>query len=94
MVYIKYMKIELKKFGKILTSRPAGKEAFAAIRPLLDADADIVEIDFDDIISIGPSWADEFFGALKEMYGAEKIKYLPSDNKSVVETLKIIEGDI
>ncbi|MEX0877271.1 MAG: STAS-like domain-containing protein [Candidatus Spechtbacterales bacterium] len=88
------MKIELKKFGKILTSRPAGKEAFAAIRPLLDADADIVEIDFDDIISIGPSWADEFFGALKEMYGAEKIKYLPSDNKSVVETLKIIEGDI
>lgn len=83
------MRIELKKFGRVLTSRPAGKEAFLAIRPTLDPSADIIEIDFSGVISLAPSWADEFFTALKAMYG-ERIKYLSSDNPSVVETLKII----
>lgn len=83
------MRIELKKFGKVLTSRPAGKEAFAAIRPTLDTNADIVEIDFSDIISLGPSWADEFFTALKNMY-KDRVKYLPTDNQSAIETLKIL----
>jgi len=84
------MRIELKKFGKVLTSRPMGKEAFAAIRPTLDPNADAVEIDFSDIISLSPSWADEFFTALKDMYG-NRIKYLPTDNLSVIETFKILE---
>jgi len=84
------MRIELKKFGRVLTSRPAGKEAFAAIRPILDPNADTVEIDFSGIISLAPSWADEFFTALKGMY-KDRVKYLPSDNPSVAETLKILE---
>jgi hypothetical protein len=84
------MRIELKKFGKVLTSRPAGKEAFAAIRPTLDPNADAVEIVFDGIISLSPSWADEFFAALRKMYG-ERLKYLPSDNPSVVATLDILK---
>lgn len=83
------MRIELKKFGRVLTSRPAGKEAFAAIRPILDPNADIVEIDFSGIISLAPSWADEFFTALRNMY-KERVRYLPTDNQSVVETLKIL----
>jgi len=83
------MRIELKKFGRVLTSRPAGKEAFAALRPILDPDAEVVEIDFSGIISLAPSWADEFFGALKNMYKG-KIKYLPTDNQSVIETFKIL----
>ncbi|OGM91154.1 hypothetical protein A3A20_02395 [Candidatus Wolfebacteria bacterium RIFCSPLOWO2_01_FULL_45_19] len=83
------MRIELKKFGKVLTSRPAGKEAFAAIRPTLNPDADMVEVDFSGIISIAPSWADEFFTALKSMY-KNKVKYLPTDNRSAIETLKIL----
>lgn len=86
------MRIELKKFGKVLTSRPAGKEAFAALRPTLDPSVDLVEIDFSDIISLGPSWADEFFTALKTLYKG-RVKYLPTDNQSVVETLKILEED-
>ncbi|MCD6442078.1 DUF4325 domain-containing protein [bacterium] len=85
------MRIELKKFGKVLTSRPAGKEAFAAIRPTLDLTTDIVEIEFSGIIALGPSWADEFFTALKNMY-KDRIKYLPTDNQSVIETLKILEN--
>jgi anti-anti-sigma regulatory factor len=84
------MKIELKKFGKVLTSRPEGREAFAAIRPTLDPQADEVVIDFSDVVSLSPSWADEFFSALKQMYQG-RIEFLPSDNASVIETLKIIE---
>ena len=85
------MRIELKKFGKVLTSRPTGKEAFAAIRPIVDPNVKMVEIDFSDIISLSPSWGDEFFTALKNMYG-DRVKYLPTDNPSVIETLKIIEN--
>ncbi len=86
------MRIELKKFGKVLTSRPAGKEAFAAIRPTLNPEAKTVEIDFSEIISLGPSWADEFFTALENMYQG-RLKYLPTDNQSVIETLKILDKD-
>jgi len=86
------MRIELKKFGKVLTSRLAGKEAFAAIRPTLDPDADIVEIDFSGIISLAPSWADEFFTAIGNMY-KERVRYLPTDNQSAIETLKILSED-
>ena len=46
------MRIELQKFGKVLTSRPTGKEAFAAIRPTLDPNADAVEIDLAGVISL------------------------------------------
>jgi hypothetical protein len=84
------MRIELKKFGKVLTSRPAGKEAFAAILPTLDLDAATVEIDFEGIISIAPSWADEFFSALEKMYG-DRLRYLASDNSSVKATLEILK---
>ena len=85
------MKIELRKFGQVLTSRPAGREAFAAIRPTLDADANKVEIDFTGVLSLSPSWADEFFRALEEMYG-KRVKYLPSKNPSVEATLEIIRN--
>lgn len=83
------MRINLVKFGKVLTSRPAGREAFLAIRPTLDPDAHIVEIDFDGIISLSPSWADEFFTGLKSMY-KNKLRYLPSNNESVIETIRIL----
>lgn len=86
------MRIELKKFGEVLTSRPAGKEAFAAIRPTLDVDAGEVEIDFAGVLSLSPSWADEFFGALEEVYG-NRVKYLPSDNPSVVATLHTLREE-
>ena len=84
------MRIELKKFGRVLSSRSDGREAFLAIRPVLDPSADIVEIDFDGVGSLGPGWADEFFSALKEMY-EDRVRYLPTDNQSVIETLKFLE---
>ena len=84
------MTIFLKKFGKTLTSRSDGREAFLVIRPTLDSKAEVVDIDFSGIISLSPGWADEFFTALSGMY-KDRVKYLPSDNLSVAETLKILE---
>ncbi len=84
------MRIELRKFGEVLTSRPAGKEAFAAIRPTLDPNASVVEVDFSGVVSLSPSFADEFFVQLKNMYGG-KVTYLPTNNPSVIETLRVLE---
>jgi hypothetical protein len=83
------MRIELKKFGDVLTSRPAGREAFAAIRPTLDPNISKIEIDFSGVISLAPSWADEFFRALEDLYGG-RVTYMPSDNPSVKATMAIL----
>ncbi len=87
------MRIELKKFGQVLTSRSDGREAFLAIRPIIDLNEDKIEIDFSGIISLTPSWADEFFPALRNFYKGE-IVYLPTDNPSVKSTFEIIEENI
>ena len=55
------MKIKLRKFGEILTSRQDGREALAAIRPQLKdiSETEMVEIDFEGVATFTPSWADE-----------------------------------
>ena len=85
------MKIELRKFGDVLTSRPAGREAFAAIRPTLNPNESEVQVDFSGILSLSPSWADEFFKGLEELYG-NRVTYLPSENPSVNATLNILRS--
>ena len=85
------MRIELKKFGDVLTSRPAGREAFAAIRPTLDPGTEDVQVDFTGILSLSPSWADEFFRGLEDFYG-DRVSYLPSENPSVQATLDILHA--
>lgn len=82
------------QFGTALVSRPAGREAFAA----LDANVlrqlpttEVVEVDFTNLDVLTPSWAEEFFGALRAKYG-ERVVLLPSDNPSVKLTLETIGG--
>jgi hypothetical protein len=86
------MRIELKKFGTVLTSRPAGKEAYLAAKAYsLPKDGDEkIEIDFSGVMVLTPSWADEFFAPLFEQFG-ERVSLLPSDNSSVKATLEILK---
>lgn len=85
------MKIEIKKFGKILTSRPAGREAALATKAYLRLQPDEkIELDFAGILSMGPSWLDEFLTLLKEEFGNDRVVCLPSDNPSVKQSLEII----
>ena len=86
------MKIELKKFGEILTSRPAGKDAWltALAYILPNVGQDKIEIDFTGVAVLSPSWADEFFTPLQSKYPGQII-FLPSNNPTVQATLKIIK---
>ena len=87
------MKVEVKKFGEILTSRPAGREAGLAIRAYFKPESDDrIELDFDGVLAVGPSWLDEVLTILREEFGREHVVCLPSENISVVESLKIINA--
>lgn len=80
--------IELKKFGTVLVSRPAGLEAFNAIRPQLDV-ASPVRIDFDEVLTVTPSWLDEFLTQIAGHVRAE-IELLPTKNASVLAALPVL----
>jgi hypothetical protein len=85
------MRIELKKFGDILTSRPAGREAYLSARAyLLPKDKnEKVEVDFGGVSVLSPSWADEFLSPIKNDFG-ENLILLPSDNSSVKASLEML----
>jgi hypothetical protein len=83
------MKIECKKFGTILTSRPAGREAFGAIRAELKPNQERVELDFEGVLAVTPSWMDEFLSLLLEYVG-NGAEILPTNNASVLATLRTL----
>ena len=86
------MHILLKKFGTVLISRPAGKEAFLALQPELRkaAEAEKIEIDFDGVAVLTPSWADEFITPLADQY-KERFSLINTENPSVKATLQTLE---
>ena len=86
------MKVKVIKFGEILTSRPAGHEAGLAIKAYFKPPpGERLELDFSGVLAMGPSWLDEVLTVLEEEYGSEKVVCLPSDNASVLESVKIIK---
>ena len=85
------MKIELSKFGTTLISRELGREAFNAFQVTLQKlpENENLEIDFSGILTLSPSWADEFLTPLLNQLG-KRLVFLPTDNLSVHATLKIL----
>jgi hypothetical protein len=86
------MKLQLEKFGKTLISRELGSEALKAFQPTLRefSENEELEIDFSGVLTLSPSWADEFLSPLLNQLG-DKLILLPSDNLSVHATLRILE---
>ncbi len=85
------MRIELKKIGDVLVSRPAGREAFLAISAynLKDLKEDEeIEIDFSGVKVIAPSWADEVITKIAEKF--KNVKLLNAENETVQATLKTL----
>ncbi len=85
------MKIELKKFGDMLISRPAGREAFLALSAYLTRDIDrneTIEIDFEGVKVLTPSWADEVVTKVAQQFPNTKL--LHTGNASVQATLKTL----
>jgi len=84
------MTIELKKFGDILISRPAGREAYLAMSAYLIKDIkkdEEIIIDFAGIKVLAPSWADEVITKLARNYS---VKLENADNPTVKATLKTL----
>ena len=86
------MKLQLGKFGKTLISRELGSEAFKAFQTTLRelSKDEELEIDFSDVLTLSPSWADEFLSPLLDLMG-NRLVILPSDNLSVHATLRILQ---
>lgn len=86
------MKLQLGKFGKTLLSRELGSEAFKAFQPTLRefSKDEELEIDFSEVLTLSPSWSDEFLSPLLNLLG-DRLILLPSDNLSVKATLKILQ---
>lgn len=86
------MKVALKKFGTMLISRQNGREALAAFQPQLTnlKEKEILELDFEGVITFSPSWGDEFLTPLVKQYG-ERLVLVDTANPSVKATLELLE---
>lgn len=85
------MRLELKKFGAVLSSRPSGRDAWLSAKAyILPKDGEEkIEVDFSGVEVLTPSWADEFITPLKKEFGDQTILF-PSDNPTVKATLETI----
>lgn len=86
------MTIFIQKFGNVLISRQAGREAYLAFLPTLSElkkDEQII-IDFSGINTFSPSWGDEFLTPLQKQYG-DQVLLKNTSNPSVALTIKTLE---
>lgn len=87
------MRVQLEKFGKILSSRPVGKEAWLVAQAYNLSEVkegEKIEVDFSGIQVLTPSWADEFITPLKSKFPG-RVVLLPSDNPTVKAALGILQ---
>lgn len=86
------MKLQLEKFGTTLISRELGSEALKAFQSTLRelSKDEELEIDFSGVLTLSPSWADEFLSPLLNQLG-KRLVLLPSDNLSVNATIRILQ---
>ncbi len=82
----------MEKFGSLLSSRPAGRDAFSGFAPILAQrpPEETLELDFAGVNVLAPSWADEFVTPLARELGA-RLRLLHVDNPSVTMTLELLE---
>lgn len=86
------MTINMTKFGTVLTSRQAGKEAYGAFLPTLRSlnNDESVLVDFEGISTFSPSWGDEFLTPLQKKFGA-RLTLKNVSNPSVSLTITTLE---
>ncbi len=87
------MLLEMKKFGNILNSRPAGMEAVLRAKQIING-SDVSEpiiLDFVGVEVLTPSFADEFVSGIKKNYQNRKIIIKGYTNNLVLkETLSAL----
>ena len=87
------MLLEMKKFGNILNSRPAGMEAVLRAKQIING-SDVSEpivLDFIEVEVLTPSFADEFISGIRKNYQNRKIIIQGYTNNLVLkETLSAL----
>lgn len=86
------MIINISKFGSVLTSRQAGREALAAFSPVLASvsETENIVVDFDGVSTFTPSWGDEFLTPIQKKFGT-RLTVKNTSNPSVNLTLSTLE---
>ena len=86
------MNVQIKKFGDVLMSRPAGKDAYLLAESHLFSSLDIdeeISLDFADVKVLTPSWADEFISGIKSAH-KNLLSFINTSNPSVQASLKTV----
>ena len=86
------MNIFMEKFGNVLTSRQAGKEAYLAFLSTLAElkEGEQLIIDFSGMNTFSPSWGDEFLTPIQKQYG-DRVLLKNTSNPSVALTITTLE---
>ncbi|MDY3723374.1 MAG: DUF4325 domain-containing protein [Treponema sp.] len=86
------MTVQINKFGDLLMSHPAGKEAFLLAEShlfnSLDESEEII-LDFADVKFLTPSWAEEFNYGFKNIH-KNPMSFVNTSNPSVEASLRTI----
>lgn len=86
------MNLSIEKFGKVLISRPAGREAALAALAysIPKGGSEVIELDFSNVDVLTPSWADEFLQTLMAHVPKERLQVIEGENASVRMTMRTI----
>ena len=86
------MKIEMKKFGAILNSRPDGREAALRLFQIVNGTNEKkIVIDFNGVVVLTPSFADEFLTLINDRYiGSKEIEIINANTPVVKSTLQVL----
>lgn len=86
------MKIEIKKFGDHLISRPEGRDAALVIRnQFLNLSTEkFIELDFDQVKVLTPSWLDEILQEIYKSHPKENVSFINTYNASVRASLETV----
>lgn len=82
------MRVEIHKYGELLVSRPAGREALLAMIAYLPTPGpeEPIELDFSQVLVVAPSWLDEVLTGLRQRFG-ERIRCVPTDHVTLAASL-------
>ena len=86
------MKIEIKKFGDMLISRPEGRDAALVIQNqfLPNLTGKFVVLDFQGVRVLTPSWLDEVVQVVIAKVGAQNIQFQNTENSSVRASIESV----
>jgi hypothetical protein len=86
------MTLKIKKFGEMLISRPEGRDAALVISNqfIQNLNNEIIELDFEGVKVLTPSWLDEIIQVILKKTTKDKIIFLNTTNSSVSASIEMV----